>query len=159
GSTGTSTPQGRVFLAVSATDDPTGAWDTWALSTFSYVQTSPSLAASDDKVVIASNQFGRYTGAFYAAFIKAFRKNDLPAGAPSPASASSGPDIQHYALQPAQALSSGADLFLVATDPSNTNTLYLWRVMGEPGVVTVTSTLDGFAIKPLDIPPGAPQAG
>jgi hypothetical protein len=103
----------NVYLAVSQSSDPTGTWTRQGLKTTSAVLLDqPKVGTSDDKITLAWSEwvnppcdqqatFACFTGEEFSVVDKA----DMLAGGPA-VEYLSGPDLNHYAVVPVQALSS-----------------------------------------------------
>lgn len=151
------TPVGRLYLAVSTTNDPTNPWLIYHLD-LTHMPDYPGLGLSNDKVVISYNGFTipRATATFVGARTIVFQKSDLLAGVT--VSTSSTPlDTGLFTLRPAQNLSSGNDVFMA--EAAATTSARLWRITGTPDLGNVAFTFATLAISPQTSPPDSQQLG
>jgi hypothetical protein len=138
-------PEGQWRLAVSQTDDATGAWNVYGVTmsdgTF---PDFPKLGFSADKVVQTGDSFtlstNRYKGTEFAVLSKA----DVITGVATPGFQYFPPDQGMFAIQGIS--SSGQPLYMAAVGSSKSKT-----------GVSVTTT--DVPVAPFLTPPDAPQAG
>ena len=149
---------GSVLLEVSVTDDPTGAWTGYAVSTTGCAD-QPLLGISDLVVVLSANDYSsctsrpRYLGVQYWVL----NKTDLVSGAPA-RSMSFGPGPTLFSVQPVQSLAPTDTQFMVTVGSGPTSTLTLFSITGVPPGLVLVSRQD-FAIRTTAVPPSAPQPG
>jgi hypothetical protein len=155
-------PNGRVQFAVSTSNDPTGTWNLYFVSTprSTTLHDQPFIGTSDDKFVISANDFAggtRFIGAEYWIINKA----ELVAGLSTVHVATNTPNFAFASVHPAQHLGSSSGLFyMVSVFPVGTaSSATLFTVGGVPGLSTVTVTTNSFAINPMSNPPNAAQPG
>jgi len=151
---------GSVLLEVSKSDDPTGLWNAYGVSTITGCADQPLLGFSDLVVLISANDFSSCTSgnpSYLGVQYWVLNKTDLLSGA-TPRTMSFGPDPTLFSVHPVQSLRSTDTQFMVSTGSGPTSTLTLFSVTGvPPGVVLVTQ--QNFGIRPAAIPPRAPQLG
>src|SRR3989454_1228375 len=151
---------GSVLLEVSETDDPTGSWNSYRVSTITGCADQPLLGFSDLVVIVSANDFSSCTSgnsSYLGVQYWVLNKTDLLSDA-TPRTMSFGPDPTLFSVHPVQSLRSTDTQFMVSTGSGPTSTLTLFSVTGvPPGVVLVTQ--QNFGIRPAAIPPRAPQLG
>src|SRR3989441_7167496 len=151
---------GSVLLEVSESDDPTGLWNAYGVSTITGCADQPLLGFSDLVVLISANDFSSCTSgspSYLGVQYWVLNKTDLLSGA-TPRTMSFGPDPTLFSVHPVQALRSTNTEFMVSTGSGPTSTLTLFTVTGvPPGVVLVTQ--QNLGIRSAAIPPRAPQLG
>src|SRR5216683_894055 len=140
----TSTANSQIYIAVSATSDPTASWKVYLLASGTgVIGDQPMTGVNTDKVVISWNDF---TGAsltkltFSGEETWVLQKSDLVSGA-SLHSSTFGPDLIRFRIVPAQSLAPTATEWLSydnADCPSNCNS-----VSPTVGVVAITGTPNG----------------
>jgi hypothetical protein len=130
--------KGRLHLAISQTDDPTGAWNVYFLS---YNQVFPDYAAigvTTDKFTASANVFDVDSNAYFGVDTLILEKADVLAGLP-------GASVHLFAfprrtdrftVRPAQGLSAGNDQFLTTRGASTTLTVI--KITGTPAAANVT---------------------
>ncbi len=151
---------GRVLLEVSKSDDPTGLWNAYSVSTITGCADQPLLGFSDLVVIISANDFSSCTSgspSYLGVQYWVLNKTDLLSGA-TPRTMSFGPDPTLFSVQPVQSLRSTNTQFMVSTGSGPASTLTLFSVTGvPPGVVLVSQ--QNFGIRSAAMPPRAPQLG
>src|SRR5438128_7932554 len=151
---------GSVLLEVSATDDPTGSWNSYRVSTITGCADQPLLGFSDLVVIVSANDFSSCTSgnpSYLGVQYWVLNKTDLLSGAVA-RTMSFGPDPTLFSVHPVQSLRSTDTEFMVSTGSGPTSTLTLFSVTGvPPGLVLVTQ--QNFGIRSATIPPRAPQLG
>ncbi len=151
---------GSVLLEVSKSDDPTGLWNAYSVSTITGCADQPLLGFSNLVVIISANDFSSCTGgspSYLGVQYWVLNKTDLLSGA-TPRTMSYGPDPTLFSVHPVQSLRSTNTQFMVSMGSGPTSTLTLFSVTGvPPGVVLATQ--QNFGIRPAAIPPRAPQLG
>src|SRR3989442_7495567 len=151
---------GSVMLEVSKSDDPTGLWNAYGVSTITGCADQPLLGFSDLVVLISANDFSSCTSGnpSYLGFqYWVLNKTDLLSGA-TPRTMSFGPDPTLFSVHPVQSLRSTDTQFMVSTGSGPTSTLTLFSITGvPPGLALVTQ--QNFGIRSVAIPPRAPQLG
>src|SRR2546426_185972 len=132
---------GSVLLEVSKSDDPTGLWNAYRVSTITGCADQPLLGFSNLVVIISANDFSSCTGgnpSYLGVQYWVLNKTDLLSGA-TPRTMSFGPDPTLFSVHPVQSLRSTDTQFMVSTGSGPTSTLTLFSVTGvPPGVVLVT---------------------
>src|SRR2546426_5537762 len=151
---------GSVLLEVSKSDDPTGLWNAYGVSTITGCADQPLLGFSDLVVLISANDFSSCTSgnpSYLGVQYWVLNKTDLLSGAAA-RTMSFGPDPTLFSVQPVQSLRPTNTQFMVSMGSGPTSTLTLFSVTGvPPGVVLVTQ--QNFGIRSAGIPPRAPQLG
>src|SRR5437870_2872613 len=151
---------GSVLLEVSATDDPTGSWNSYRVSTITGCADQPLLGFSDLVVIVSANDFSSCTSgnpSYLGVQYWVLNKTDLLSGAVA-RSMSFGPDPTLFSVHPVQSLLSTDTEFMVSTGSGPTSTLTLFSVTGvPPGLVLATAQKLG--IRSTTVPPSAPQLG
>jgi len=154
-------PNKRVQFAVSTTNDPTGTWLVYFVSSGSYLPDQPFIGVSDDKFVISANDFRclRFICSYKGFQYWVLNKAELVAGASSVDFATFSPDKTQFSVHPARHLSSSSGLFYMATvGVGSTSTARLLIISGTPpGAVGVIKY--SFPINALSSPPDAKQPG
>lgn len=173
---------GHVLLAVSATSDPTGAWNKWALNfmgsnpggTASTFPDFPTLGLSSSAVYIGTNQF-ELTQSCLQTDTENCQFSDswiTVVGLPGLLNPSQNPALTittfkdvltadgqlAFSIQPALTYGSSTDEFLVAADfnanPSSTLNLYAISTSGTPTLSSANLNVPAFGL-----PPDAVQEG
>src|SRR2546427_6133803 len=151
---------GSVLLEVSKSDDPTGLWNAYRVSTITGCADQPLLGFSNLVVIISANDFSSCTGgnpSYLGVQYWVLNKTDLLSGA-TPRTMSFGPDPTLFSVHPVQSLRSTDTEFMVSTGSGPTSTLTLFSITGvPPGLALVTQ--QNFGIRSVAIPPRAPQLG
>src|SRR2546422_695807 len=151
---------GSVLLEVSKSDDPTGLWNAYRVSTITGCADQPLLGFSNLVVIISANDFSSCTGgnpSYLGVQYWVLNKTDLLSGA-TPRTMSFGPDPTLFSVHPVQSLRSTDTQFMVSTGSGPTSTLTLFSIAGvPPGLALVTQ--QNFGIRSVAIPPRAPQLG
>ncbi len=151
---------GSVLLEVSATDDPTGSWSAYRVSTITGCADQPLLGFSDLVVIVSANDYSSCTSgnpSYLGVQYWVVNKTDLVSGATA-RTMSFGPDPTLFSVHPAQSLRPTDTQFMVTTGSGPTSTLTLYSVTGvPPGLVLVTP--QNLGIRSTTIPPSAPQLG
>src|SRR5881296_3228130 len=151
---------GSVLLEVSATDDPTGSWNSYRVSTITGCADQPLLGFSDLIVIVSANDFSSCTSgnpSYLGVQYWVLNKTDLLSGAAA-RTMTFGPDPTLFSVHPVQSLLSTDTEFMVSTGSGPTSTLTLFSVTGvPPGLVLVTP--QNLGIRSTTVPPSAPQLG
>src|SRR3989475_4556546 len=151
---------GSVLLEVSATDDPTGSWNSYRVSTITGCADQPLLGFNDLVVMVSANDFSSCTSAnpsYLGVQYWVLNKTDLLSGAAA-RTISFGPDPTLFSVHPVQSLLSETTQFMVSTGSGPTSTLTLYAITGvPPGLVLVTP--QNLGIRATTVPPSAPQLG
>ncbi len=148
---------GKVYLAVSSSNDPTSTWTFYWFS-FNNFSDQPILGLNDDKVVISinsydSSSFSNFLGAQYVII----NKNDLLAGSANPNFQFSQVSSNVASIHPVQSLSSTSTLYMVSTTVLQNNAVILYSISGSVPSATVSTT--SFSIAHLQSPPNSAQPG
>jgi hypothetical protein len=150
---------GHARIAASQTDDPTGAWNQWLLTTENGTFPDyPALGFSSDKVTVTANRFTIADDSFVGAELWVLNKSELISAAGSLTTYTYGPDRRHFTLQPAESQSATATQYLVEA-PRREAGFTLWQITGVPNVSAVSATLTTSAARAFVNPPGARQPG
>jgi hypothetical protein len=148
-----------VLLAVSRASDPTAGWSLYSYSS-SGCADQPRLGVADGVVVLAADVF-RSCDAGPAVAIGSelwiVNKQQLVAGAASPAFTTSGPDRSYESLAPVQSLSSTSTEYVVAVDNPASRVAHLLTVDGVPPAAVHVQEAASLPISPLSAPPTAQQ--
>src|SRR2546422_2513580 len=151
---------GSVLLEVSATDDPTGSWNSYRVSTITGCGDQPLLGFSDLVVIVSANDFSSCTSgnpSYLGVQYWVLNKTDLLRGAVA-RTMSFGPDPTLFSVHPVQSLLSTDTESMVSTGSGPTSTLTLYAVTGvPPGLVLVTP--QNLGIRATAVPRSAPQLG
>ena len=150
---------GSWLLAVSATDNPTGAFTVYKVGSASGTFPDfPGLGMSGDKVVLTANAFkgNSFRGAEFVVLNKTQLVNGQTVSAQR-----FGPFSNAFTIQPAFALSADTNTVFMADVAYNTATsIRLWSVAGVPGVAGGAAyTTSSRGIATLGTPPDARQQG
>jgi len=182
---GSNNDQGRLHIAVSQTNDPTGSWNLYDVI---YAKVFPDYAGiglTSDKFTVSSNVFdidgppqpvtpGCSAGGYCGEQTIVFEKADLLAGASTPAVCgpsanlgacflpASGPPFNagRFTVRPAHSLSPVNDQYLATFDLSTVNQLTLIRVTGTPdGGDLAEASATNLPIITQNAPPASTTAG
>jgi hypothetical protein len=170
---GVATDFGRLHIAVSVTDDPTGAWNVYYIQYNDVLPDYAAIGLSDDKVTVSSNVFdidNRHlvspcapTQGYCGEQTVVIQKSELLAGAASPATTVLPLDPTSFTVRPAHSLSSTSDQYLATFDLSAglpSTHLVLTRIAGTPALANVTRTVVASpVIQSQDSPPLSQTAG
>lgn len=156
----------QVFLAVSQTSDPGGAWNVFTVESNSggVLYDQPMFGLSSNKAVISWNDFSY--GSFLGQETWVLQKSALLTGG-AVAGVDFGPDPYRFRLVPAQNLSTGNAAYLVYNNSDGTtllqNTPYpslgVVEITGSPANGNVRWLEWDPPIAPTSAPPGAAQPG
>ncbi len=146
---------GKVYLAVSSSNDPTSTWSIYQFS-FSGYPDQPILGLNDDKLVISVNDYSSSSlGFFEGAQYVILDKNQILSGTLSYQFSSI---ISNAAsIHPVQSLSSTSTLYMVSSTRTGNNLIALYSISGTVPSATVSET--DFAISTIQSPPEAVQPG
>lgn len=167
---------GYVYLAVSATSDPLGAWQQWYFTYAGYMADYPGLGISSDKIAISANEFPIDPSAPACVGSPFDVGSVLVADWASILGTTSFTDTYFYdpgyfAWRPAVNLTSDAGLYLVAERVSDGHVVYA-KITGDnansnPGGTDPTpvtfvgptdmSSMTAFAPPPAPNQPGSPS--
>jgi len=155
----------NVQIAVSTSNDPTGVFNLYSVSAGTNVPDQPYIGTSDDKFVIAANDFDSFFGTYVGVQYWIMNKAELVNGSTAHFSTNT-PDSSMVTLRPVRHLSSTSQFYLatncvgscVSNSLTTTNTVELVTVNGvPPGTVSVTTQT--FSISTSVSPPNALQPG
>lgn len=158
---------GYLNLAVSASSDPTGAWDSYGFTDSDEfgnpaLPDYPGIASSGDKVVVASNEFDYTLKTYLGTSVLVIPWSTILDGSPAPSRWTYG-DPTLWRVRPAQVLAASNDVHLVAMDSSDGRAMYQ-KVTGtgsgfSDGAWQDLTTLTGvdlFGEPPAPRQPGSP---
>jgi len=148
-----------ILLEVSASDDPTGAWNPYSFRASAGCADQPLLGISDDTVVLSANDFSSCTvrnPSYVGVEYWVVNKTDLLGGGTARFSRF-GPDSSRFSVQPAHAVGS-TTAYLVTAGSGLTTILAVLAVTGVPPGTVLLAEHD-LVIGPTANPPSAPQAG
>src|SRR5713101_3512105 len=136
----------ELLIGVSATSDPTGAWNKYPLAMASGVgHDQPSTGVNSDKVVISWNDFtgsSVSTAVFSGAVTWVLQKSDLLAGAAVPRHQAFAPDLQRFRIVPVQSLTPTSTEWLAYNNADCAN-LVCNQTSPTVGVIAITGTPAG----------------
>jgi hypothetical protein len=160
---------GNVTIAVSTSNDPTGTWNLYKLVVNDFLPDQPLIGISNDKFVVASNDYvGLFdaTGAAFVTFEGAqywvLNKSELVAGASTVDFDSVGPDPTMESVYPVQSLSSTTTQYMVSVGAADLGfSSSSVKVLAITGVPPSTVTVGSFSltIATASEPPNAIQPG
>jgi hypothetical protein len=156
---GASQNDSQVYVAVSATSDPTGSWSTYvvAQNTQHILYDQPKIGVSDDKIVISANDFTGQSPSYSGVQTWVLQKSDLLAGSQSIAIWDSGLDASKFNLVPSQSLSPTTAEYVVYNASGSVGVIAITGTPAQQTVVMNSPTL--LAISPTSAPPPAAQPG
>jgi hypothetical protein len=177
----------RVYLAVSQTSDPNGAWSQWVIrSTGKTITDQPKIGVSDDKVAVSwaegvppPCQGQSATICFTGEVTVVVQKSEVIAVPPAalPHTFLLGPDLERFGIAPVQSMSPTTTQYLVYNnaDPyfgvenrcaqaanafyGTCPTLGIIAVTGTPAAGNIALLETDPAINSTTAPPDAPQVG
>jgi hypothetical protein len=170
---GIATDFGRLHIAVSVTDDPTGAWNRYYLAWDDLLPDYAAIGVSDDKVTLSANIFdvdNKFLAVpcappygYCGEQTVVIEKSQLIAVAASVATTVFPLDSSSFTVRPAHSLSAVSDQYAATFDLSAdlpSTHLTLTRISGTPALANVTRTVVASpAIQPQDSPPLSQTAG
>jgi len=135
---GSTNDKGRLHLAISQTDDPTGAWNVYFLSYNMVLPDYEAIGVTTDKLTVSSNIFDVDSNAYFGVETLVFEKADVLAGLPGASVHLFGfpRRTDRFTVRPAQGLSAGNDQFL--TTRGGSTTLTVIKITGTPAAANVT---------------------
>ena len=159
---GPNNDEGRLHLAISQTNDPTGAWNVYFLT---YSQIFPDYAGigvTNDKFTISSNIFDIDQPFYFGEQTVVIEKADVIAGVAGNQVGlhAFAFNLSRFTVRPAHSLSSVNDQYLVTRSDSSSTTLTVIRITGTPdaGNVTAASSTN-LTIISQTAPPVSATAG
>jgi hypothetical protein len=155
-----------MYVSVSQSPDPTGAWFTYAMDwrVDGNTMTSnwgdfPGLGYDDAAVYVTANQ---YSSSFRYAKIRILKKSDLYAGLPLTftdiVNLKNADGTTAFTIKPARCLSSSGSEYLLNTRPGGGSSVTLWRI-DNPVSSPSTTRVATVAVGTYGTPPDAPQSG
>ncbi|MGZ8717224.1 MAG: hypothetical protein ACXWYO_08955, partial [Gaiellaceae bacterium] len=148
-----------VLLAVSRASDPTSGWSLYSYSA-SGCADQPRLGVADGLVVLAADIFRSCDEGFSPALgneLWIVNKEQLVAGAASPAFTTYGPDRSYESLAPVQSMSPTSTEYVVGVDNPTSRVAHLLTVDGVPPAAVHVQEVASLPISPLSPPPPAQQ--
>jgi hypothetical protein len=154
--------EGHLYLAISESSDPTGAWNVYV---HSYSQVFPDYAGigvTNDKLTVSSNIFDIDQPFYFGEETVVIEKADVLAGAPA---ASVGLfafpfNLDRFTVRPAHSLSSVDDQYLVTRSRTSATTLTVIRITGTPDAGNVTeASATNLSITSQSAPPDSQTMG
>jgi hypothetical protein len=148
-----------VLVAVSRASDPTAGWSLTSYAVGGCAD-QPRLGVADGVVVIAADVFRSCDEGFSPALgaeLWIVNKQQLVAGAASPAFTTYGPDRSYESLAPAQSMSSTSTEYVVGVDNPVSRVAHLLSVDGIPPAAVRVQQVAAVPISPLSQPPPAQQ--
>ncbi len=148
-----------VLLAVSRASDPTVGWNVSSYAAPGCPD-QPRLGVADGVVVLAADVFRSCDEGFSPALgneLWTVNKQQLVAGAVTPAFTTFGPDRSYESLAPAQSMSPTSTEYVVAVDNPASRVAHLLTVDGIPPAAVRVQEVASIPISPLSPPPSAPQ--
>jgi len=145
-------------LAVSTTNDPTGAWVLYSFAPNpANLPDYPNMGISGDKVVLTANAF---TANFLGTEFVVFNKAELVAGGAVHTTFFQ-PDATNFTLRAAQNLSADNNVYMTSHNGgAGTTSMRVYTVTGVPtAVANASETHVSRAILALNQPPNAVQSG
>jgi hypothetical protein len=169
---GDSSNDSYVYIAVSASSDPTAGWSTYRLAAYPAVVTDqPKIGVSDDKVIISWNDYSNSASTFSGQETWVVQKSDLLAGALI-RYYQFVPDPSRYGVLPVTSMTATSTEYLVYNNscPSSQSagsgsctagspSLGLAAISGTPADNSVAWNETDPAITPTSDPPSAAQPG
>ena len=149
----------QIYVAVSATSDPTGSWTTYSGDFSSDVlHDQPKVGVSADKLVMAWNDF--LDGAFFeGGVIWVIQKSDLLEASSSVAVSQYGPDSSIPSIAPAQNLSYSSTDTTAYAAYNDSPYLGLLTITGTPALGNLAMTESYPSMGTTASPPNADQPG
>ena len=143
---------GDLFLAISETTDPSGAWNVYFTSFPGAIPDYPGIGVTDDKFTISYNLFDIDTSVFIGEQTLVVQKSDVMVGGAAgrfffPISTS------RFTVRPAQNLSPGDDQYLTTWDLSSLTKLTVIRITGTPDASNVIEASATNVTTLLQLPP------
>ena len=148
-----------VFVGISKTSDPAGGFFFYSLAQTSNgeLHDQPKIGVSDDKVVVAWNDFccGALLPLFIGAETWVLEKSTLLTGAPTPY-VGTGPNLGQSSPVPAQSLTSTTTEYVAFNRGGSTGVV---AITGTPAANNVTFTQTNVTMPATSTPPKAQQPG
>ncbi len=159
----------NMYIAVSQTSNPTGAW--WKY-TFDWrldgtTATSnwgdyPGLGYSDNAIFINTNQYTISGNSYRYSKVRVLSKAQLYSGAAATytdfVSLLNADGTSAFTVKPARCLSSSASEYLLNTRSSSGSSVTLWRIDNAPPAPTLTRVAT-VSVGSYSVPPNAKQPG
>lgn len=144
-----------IQLAVSSTNDPQGNWAVYSFR-FSECPDDPSIAISNDKLIISANDFKNHCeGTFSGVQFTVVDKNDLLTAYPTPRYWLSNANKTDFSVHPVRLLDAGSDLYMVSTGSGGSSLVKLYSISGR--VPFIGMNITAIPINFITPPPQAPQ--
>ena len=142
--------EGRLHVAISQTNDPTGVWNGYFTTYTNVFSDYPGIGVTNDKFTISANVYdidgppGPLTPGCLAPFgfcgeqTLVLQKSDVMAGIASPGSFFFPLNANRFTVRPAHSLSSVSDQYLTTFSASSNTVLKVIRITGTPNAENVT---------------------
>lgn len=159
-------PAGSVVFGVSTSNDPTGTFNFYSVSTGTNLPDQPFIATSNDEFAISVNVFNSRGTVYLGVKWWIMNKSQLVKGSSTIDLVTINPDSTMAALHPARHLSSSSTLYMVTnctgsciSSPTSTTTTA--TVIAFTGIPPgpLTRTVSTFSISTSVAPPNADQPG
>ena len=151
---------GRLYLAISQTSDPTGAWNTYFLTCPGCIPDYPGIAVTNDKFTISTNLFPIAPGNFLGEQTLVVQKSDVLTGETLPDSTIFPLNATRFTVRPAQNLSPADDQYLTTWNAFVLNEITVIRITGTPEAANVTeASATDLVTLVQDDPPNSLTAG
>jgi hypothetical protein len=156
----------NVQIAVSTGNDPTGIFNLYSVSVGTNLPDQPYIGTSDDKFVIAANDYASVVGPYLGVQYWIMNKAELVNGSSTVDFSTNTPDSSMFTLRPVRHLTSTSEFYMatncigscVSNSLTTTSTVELVTVSGvPPGTVAVATKT--FSISTSVSPPNAIQPG
>jgi hypothetical protein len=159
----------NMYVSVSQTDDPTGAWWNytfdWRLDGATLTGNwgdYPGLGYDDNAIYISANQYTISANFFQYAKVRVLDKAALYSGSAGTytdfVNLFNADGTKAFTVKPARCLSSSSSEYLLNTRSGGGNSVTLWRIDGAPGSPTLTRVAT-VSVGSYSVPPDAPQKG
>ena len=151
---------GHLYLAISETSDPTGAWNTYFLSCPGCIPDYEGIAVTNDKFTISTNLFPIAPGSFIGEQTLVVQKSDVMAGDPAPDITIFPIAETRFTVRPAQNLSPADDQYLTTWDSFVLNEITVIKITGTPEAGNVIeASVTNLTTLVQDTPPPSLTAG
>lgn len=159
----------NMYVSVSQTSDPTGAWWNytfdWRLDGSTLTNNwgdYPGLGYNDSAIFINANQYSISSNSFQYAKVRVLSKAQLFSGAPATYTdftrLQNANGTSAFTVKPVRSISSTASEYLLNTSPGGGNFVTLWRIDNAPSS-PVLSRVAAVSVGNYAVPPNAKQPG
>src|SRR3989441_4369392 len=151
---------GSVLLEVSASDDPTGSWSAYRVSTVTGCADQPLLGFNDLVVIVSANDFSSCTSgnpSYLGVQYWVLNKTDLLSGAAA-RTMSFGPNPTLFSVHPVQSLRSTDTEFMVSYGSGPTSSMPFYCLPGVPRRLVLVAP-QNLGSRSTTVPPSAPKLG